>query len=251
MRALFALFTAALLAGCAMAPTPPGVDALLPVDALLLGEQHDAAAHQQRHLETVRSLAQRRRLAALALEMAERGTSTAGLPTEAGEEQVRTALRWNEKGWPWRAYGPSVMAAVRAGVPVVGASLPQAQMRAAMADDSLDGLLDAPGLQAQQTAIREGHCGLLPERQIAPMARVQIARDRAMAQAVAAVVQPGKTVVLLAGGGHVDEALGVPRHLAASVSTRSLRWPEQPAQKDYCEQMRGQMREPARPDSTP
>ena len=43
----------------------------------------------------------------------------------------------------------------------------------------------------------------------------QIARDRAMAQTLQQAARPGKTVVLLAGSGHVDPRLGVPRHLPA------------------------------------
>ncbi len=77
------------------------------------------------------------------------------------------------------------------------------------------------------------------------MARVQIARDRAMARAVAEAAVPGKTVVLLAGARHVDETLGVPLHLPAGLRARSERLPEQPPKKDYCEQLRQQWK--ARP----
>jgi hypothetical protein len=239
MPSLVRLCLPVLLAACAAAPS--AIDALLPADAVLVGEQHDAPSHQQQHRELVQTLAGRGMLAALALEMAEQGRSTAGLPRDATEPAVREALQWNDEAWPWQAYGPAVMAAVRAGVPVLGANLPRAQMRAAMADVQIDKLLRGPALKAQQQAIREGHCGLLPETQIGPMTRIQVARDVAMAQTVAAAAQPGKTVVLLAGGGHVDEAIGVPQHLPATLRSHSLRWPAQPPQKDYCAQMRQQM----------
>ena len=214
---------------------------MLPADVLLLGEQHDAPSHQRSHLQAVQRLASSGALGALALEMAEQGASTAGLSRDADEASVRAALRWNESAWPWSAYGPSVMAAVRAGVTVYGANLPRGQMRAAMADAQLDALLDAPALQAQRDAIRAGHCGLLPDTQLGPMARIQIARDQAMARTVAQGVQPGKTVLLLAGAGHVDEALGVPRHLPPALRSRSLRWPAEPPAKDYCAELRRQM----------
>ncbi|RYF38266.1 MAG: AbrB family transcriptional regulator [Comamonadaceae bacterium] len=77
-----------LLAGCAAAP----LQELHGVDALLLGEQHDAGTHPPLQERYVRELAGSGRLGAVALEMAERGTSTAGLPAAASEEQVRTAL---------------------------------------------------------------------------------------------------------------------------------------------------------------
>ncbi len=212
--------------------------------ALLLGEQHDAPLHQQEHARAVGDLAARGRLAGLALEMAEQGAGTTNLPPSATEAAVRTALRWDEAGWPWAPYAPAVMAAVRAGVPVAGANLPRAKMRAAMADASLDGLLPAEALARQREAMRDGHCGLLPESQLGPMARIQVARDRAMAQTVAALAQqaaPGQRVVLLAGAAHVDAGLGVPRHLPATLGFQTQAWPAQPPKRDYCEDLRRSM----------
>lgn len=224
-----------LMAGCATPLARPSPD------ILLLGEQHDAPQHQQLHLKVIQDLAAQERLAGLALEMAEQGASTAGLPRDASDNAVRTALRWDEHAWPWQAYGPAVMAAVAAGVPVVGANLPRPAMRPAMADTALDGLLPAPALKAQQQAIRLGHCELLPESQIAPMARIQIARDRAMAQTLARAVTAGKTVVLLAGAAHIDPALGVPKHLPPTLSVESRALAPQPPQKDYCDELRRRM----------
>ncbi len=79
------------------------------------------------------------------------------------------------------------------------------------------------------------------------MARVQIARDRAMARALSAAVTPGKTVVLLAGAGHVDTALGVPRHLDAELRVRAAQLPARPPQKDYCAEMQRQMQPAGKP----
>ena len=225
----FTLLSAAVLtAGCASCASGARTDteqrlaALLPADAILLGEQHDAPDHQRVQREIVQALAARDQLAALALEMAEQGVDTRDLPSDASEAQVRNALQWNEAAWPWHAYGPAVMAAVRAGVPVLGANLPRAQMRARMTDAQLDTLLPGPALKAQQQAIRLGHCGMLPESQITPMTRVQIARDLAMAQTLRAAAQPGRTVLLLAGRGHVDRSLGVPRHLPREFRVKSV-----------------------------
>jgi len=231
---------------------------LLPADAILLGEQHDAPDHQRIHREVIEALAARGALAAVALEMAPQGGSTAGLARDATESAVQAALRWTDASWPWAVYAPAVMAAVRSGVPVLGANLPRAAMRLAMADSQLDSLLPGPALKAQQQAIRQGHCDMLPETQIAPMTRVQIARDRAMAQTLVASASPGKSVVLLAGGRHVDRRVGVPLHLPPGLQTRvvALRagappddsrrvadsdaiWTTPPVPpKDYCADMR-------------
>jgi len=266
---LLALLGSTLIAGCAGwpggaeapdAPIARRVEALLPTDALLLGEQHDAPEHHAIERETVEALAARGRLAALALEMAEEGNGTAHLPAAATEAQVRTALSWSDKAWPWADYGPAVMAAVRAGVPVVGANLPRARMKDAMADVSLDVQLNGEAYTAQQDAVREGHCKLLPESQIVPMTRIQVGRDRAMAQAIVKARQPGRTVLLIAGAGHVDRQLGVAQHLPNEVSFKAVRLLAAPAgadatsagydrtwrtpplpEKDYCAELRKSM----------
>ena len=265
-------------AGCAT-PAPLGADGqarlatLLPADVLLLGEQHDAPAHQQLQRQAVQWLAARGELAALALEMAEQGRSTAGLPRDASEADVQHALAWRDAGWPWKTYRPVVMAAVRAGVPVLGANLPTARQRDAMRDATLDARLPPAALQEQQQRMRDGHCGLLPESQIGPMTRVQIARDIAMADTVRAARQPGRTVLLVAGNGHVHRALGVPLHLPPDLTTKvlsaqsgqaqaaidsevtdtlpahtsgaDLLWPTPPVPpRDYCAELRRATRQP-------
>lgn len=255
---LAACMAAFLLAGCAASVGTERLDALLPADVVLLGEQHDAPQHQQIHAQVVQQLAARGLLAALVLEMADAGRSTDGLPPDADAARVREALQWNDSAWPWDAYGPAVLAAVRAGVPVHGANVPRSGFRAAMQDAGLDGRVPPAALQALQAAIRTGHCDLLPAEQVAPMARIQIARDRSMARAVQALARPAQVVVLLAGSGHVDRSLGVPQHLPSSLRARSVRllagdgvtalpgfdavWQTPPVQaRDHCADLRRQL----------
>ena len=232
-----------LIAGCAPLSPSSSPASTAAADVLLIGEQHDAVAHPRLQRDWVERLARPGTLAALTIEMAERGTTTAGLPPSAGEDQVREALRWShDSGWPWDRYGPAIMAAVRAGVPVLGANLPRAEMRQAMADSSLDQLLPEPAWKAQQQAIRRGHCDMLPESQITPMTRVQVARDRAMAQTIAPLLRPGRTVLLIAGSGHVQADVGVPRHLPAGLKAQALLLPPEETGKDYCAEFRRQRR---------
>jgi uncharacterized iron-regulated protein len=242
MRLPIATLLALLLAACAArVPLPANLQAQAGTasqDVLMLGEQHDASVHRQMQRQVIELLAGQGRLAALALEMAEHGGSTAGLAVTASEDEVRSALRWNQGGWSWRTYAPVVMEAVRAGVVVLGANLPRAKMRDAMADGSLDALLPGPALKAQQQAIRIGHCDMLPESQITPMTRIQIARDRSMAQVLERAVVPGKTVVLIAGSRHIDARLGIPQHLSPRLRAETAPLPPQPEKKDYCEEMR-------------
>jgi len=250
--------------GAAVTPAPPEhierrLDQLMPADVLLLGEQHDAAEHQLIERQVVEALVARKQLAALAIEMAESGNDTAHLPATASALQVQTALGWDDKAWPWAAYGPVVMAAVQAGVPVLGANLPRARMKDAMTDVSLDVQLAPAALSIQEDAIRSGHCELLPASQIRPMTRIQIARDRAMAQTLVAARVPGRTVLLVSGAGHTEPALGVPQQLPTDIKTRTVQlragllagsvsgfdatWltPATP-EKDHCAELRSTMR---------
>lgn len=240
------------LTGCAT----PDMNELRAADLVLLGEQHDAPAHHALEQRTVYGLTADRRLAVLLLEMAEQGRDTTGLAPTASPDEVRQALAWNEMFWPWKHYGPTVMTAVRAGVTVRGANLPTGRLRAAMADTSLDQRVTPAELATLRQRIRVGHCELLPERQIAPMARVQIARDLAMAQMLQAALTPGQTVLLITGRVHADKTLGVPRHLPGGLRVVTVglgtdpmdtalrfdrHWPAAaPPAQDYCARLQRQ-----------
>jgi uncharacterized iron-regulated protein len=215
-RRLAPALIAATLAACAgtPAPAPPPPARLPPTQLLLFGEQHDQPDHQRQVADVVRQLAARGGLAAVVIEMADAGRSTRGLPPGSGEAAVRDALAWS--GWPWDAYAGVVMAAVQAGVPVLGGNLPRAAMGEVMRDGTLDNLIDNTAREHLLEAVRSGHCDLLPASQLPGMVRIQIARDASMARTVAAAIDaapPGQRVLLLAGAQHVSRDRGVPLHL--------------------------------------
>jgi uncharacterized iron-regulated protein len=111
---------------------------------------------------------------------------------------------------------------VRAGVPVLGGNQPREQLRAVMGDVALDALLDDATRTLLVDAVRVGHCHLLPTTQEPGMVRIQIARDRAMAQVAATALRsapPGSAVLLLAGAMHTSRDRGVPRHLQRKMAT--------------------------------
>jgi uncharacterized iron-regulated protein len=134
------------------------------------------------------------------------------------------------------------MTAVREGVPVIGADLARDRLMRAAADSTLESLVSRDTLQAQVEDVREGHCGLLPEAQLLPLARAQIARDKTLAQAVAQLAIPKKVAVLITGARHADPRLGVPLHLPRALRSVSRIWPSQPPSADYCEQLRKRFR---------
>ena len=188
-------------------------------ELLIFGEVHDQPDQQRQVADEVQRLAAGGKLSAVVLEMAEVPRSTTGLARDASEAQAQQALQW--RNWPWERYAEVVMNAVRAGVPVIGGNLPREQMRAAMSDASLDALLSPQVRDLLAQEVREGHCGLLPEAQVAGMVRVQIARDRSMATTVIQALRdagPQQNVLLLAGAQHASRDRGVPLHMVAAGS---------------------------------
>ena len=216
-------------------PTPPvlalAAALLLPAavaaqSAWLFGEQHDQSDHQRQTAEAVAQLADEGRLHAVVLEMAERGRSTRGLPRDASESRVRSALQWDERGWPWARYRDVVMNAVRAGVPVQGGNLARDKLREAMREPRWDSAVNAAARQLLTQAVREGHCGLVPDAQLPAMVRMQVARDRSLAEALADAARgaPERAVVLmLSGSAHASRTTGVPLHLAAAAPGLAVR----------------------------
>lgn len=224
------LTVACFVGGCATQTAPTGDDPI-PIrlhklgrsDVLMLGEQHDAPDHHQIHRQVVEALVESGELTALVLEMAEAGQSTQHLPATATEQQVQKALNWRDTAWPWPAYGPAVMAAVAAGVPVLGGNLPRQLNAITFRETEWDGRVSESLLRRQREAVREGHCGLLPPDQVAPMTRIQLARDASMAQVVESVVTRRRTVLVLTGDQHAHRLWGVPQYLPPRITVKAVR----------------------------
>lgn len=251
----------AVLAGCSTANlqsqqknTEDVREQSLQPKLLLLGEQHDAPSHPRLHAQAVQDLASQGRLASLVLEMVDEHVGADKLRSNATEEQVQTALRWREDAWPWANYKGAVMAAVRSGAPVMGASLSQHSIKQAMQSKDYEAYFTPTLWQRQLDAIRIGHCDMLPASQLGPMARVQVARDLTMAWAMLSQMSPanaqGKTVVLIAGSGHVDAQLAVPLHISRidpSATMQITQWPREDTGTDYCAQFKQQMQKMGKP----
>ena len=153
--------------------------------------------------------------------------ATQGLTSRVVRKLAQGALatapdlaEWQDAAWPWDVYGPVAMAAVRAGVPVLGGNLPRCAMAAAMQETRWDDHLAATARQQLHDALQDGHCGLLPAARLPAMARIQIARDASLARTAQEAVRPGQTVLLVAGGEHVLRHRGIPTHWPASLTSK-------------------------------
>ncbi|MCM5572199.1 ChaN family lipoprotein [Burkholderiaceae bacterium FT117] len=205
--------------------SPPLPGALASARFALLGEVHDNPAGHRLRLDWLREMTAARRWA-IALEQfdapaqarldearARLGGRVAADPRAAARELAESA-GFSFEGWDWALYEPVVALALERGLPLVAANLPVRRDRPVV-EVGPPGGWSADDAGTMAAAIRDGHCGLLSERAVAAMVRVQLARDATMARAmVDAHRRTGLPVVLLAGNGHVRTDIGVPRHLA-------------------------------------
>lgn len=223
---------------------------------VVLGERHDQEDHHRLQARLVRELTRGGRKPALAFEMLDVGqqaavdASLARAPRDA--DALALAVDWAHSGWPdWALYRPVFAAGLEAGLPIVAANLPRAQVREivkrgpnALPSELRARLdLDTPLPEDVARDMREeqdqAHCGQLPQEMLGPMVQAQRARDAHLADRLLAA-DTGDGGILITGNGHARTDRGVPSHLArrapekavASVGLLEVA-PEAPAPKDY------------------
>lgn len=227
----------ALGAGCTLQPPRPSVTP--PVEYLLLGEIHDNAEQHRLRAARVAALLKDGRRTTVVFEQLQARQSAELLALQQGPadaEQVADTGRLDRKGWKWPLHKPIIEASLQGRATVLGGNLSREELRPLMKEvgDAWPAVLRqrleaTPWSDADRESMRrsidEGHCGKLPKAMEAPMALAQRARDAAMAEAMIAAAKSGaERIILIAGNGHVDRGLGVPRYLlAAGVPATSIR----------------------------
>lgn len=197
-------------------------------DAVLLGETHDNADHHALQAWMVRELTAAPRPVRVVFEMidaSQKSKLDAHLVARPGDAAgIGAALDWDKSGWPdWTLYRPIAEAALAGGGAVAPANLSRADTRALGRGEApelaarleVDRPLPAAVEAALAAEIKDSHCGMLPDNAVPAMMRVQRARDRVMAEAVADGLAAGGKAILIAGSGHVRTDRAVPVHLAA------------------------------------
>jgi uncharacterized iron-regulated protein len=187
---------------------------------LLLGEIHDHPLHHKLRAQWLEALAREGRFVIALEQLDANRQDDIDRARAAGKDArgIAEAAGFEFGGWTWEFYAPYVELALRGDLPLVAANLSRSQAARIVrgeggASTEPSGWNDADRA-ALRGRIRDGHCGMLPEGTVAPMAAAQLARDALMAQVIAkARRDTGLPVVLLAGNGHVRIDLGVPRYL--------------------------------------
>lgn len=156
-----------------------------------------------------------------------------GTPTTRAAQLIEQVEQGRRSGWAWPLYRPFIELALEFDLPIVAANLSRGQaMKVGRASD-FDPLFDADTqrrlgldrlppayLRSHEEAVDAGHCGMLPERLRAPLARAQIARDVTLLQAIRPYQSRG--VVLLTGNGHVRNDIGVPFLMTTEERARTV-----------------------------
>ncbi|MCU1750983.1 ChaN family lipoprotein [Pseudomonas sp. 6D_7.1_Bac1] len=193
------------------------VERLAGAPRLIVGEQHDNPDHHDVQLWLLQALARQRAQGSLLLEML-----TSDQQVRVDEVHALSAARWPadlpaalawQSGWDWNLYGPIVRYALVQPYPLLAANLDSIEVRRIykQAPAVSGARSNAAAVKLELLAqIRDGHCGLLPERRMPAMLAVQQQRDRQMAMRLLAAPAPA---VLFAGGYHARLDIGVPVHV--------------------------------------
>lgn len=182
--------------------------------SIVVGERHDNPEHHRLERWLIARLAERNLLGGVAMEMLdtqqqirlERISHERLL--QLSDAELRRALDWQRSGWDWAAYGPILRLALRLGIPLGAANLTRERIGEIASAGQVPDLPPAVAV-AQRRALIEGHCGLLPEAMLDGMLAAQVARDRAMAEALAELPS---MALLICGSGHARRDIGVALH---------------------------------------
>jgi uncharacterized iron-regulated protein len=230
------------------APAPTGASAVLPADpdalatsmravpVVLLGEVHDNASQHALRADALARMVAGGARPALAFEQFDRERQAdidrARRERPLDADWLIAQASGPRSGWDWPLYRPFVQLALDHDLPIVAANLSRADA-SRVVREGFGAVFDAPArarlgldilppalLAAHEREVADGHCGLMPERMLAPMARAQIARDAVLAASIEPFAARG--VVLLTGNGHARRDLGVPRWLSDASRAQSL-----------------------------
>ena len=221
-RIVLAAASLALSAGCATTPVSAQRAAAAP-DALLLGEVHDNAAGHAARAALLREKIEAGWRPAIAMEQfdtAQQSALDAAMRDCADAACVIARVAPKKTSWTWDYYQPVIALALQYKLPLHAANLSRAEASKVVKNGFAAALpaeliahyrldtLPPDVLAAQETEVRDSHCGALPESLVTPMAKAQIARDVVMAETLRTHATNG--VVLIAGNGHVRSDIAVP-----------------------------------------
>jgi uncharacterized iron-regulated protein len=194
---------------------------------VFIGENHDRAGHHHFQLSVIRALHEAGTPLAIGLEMFTADSQPDLDRWIAGEMEQEDFTRTYYRNWamPWSLYGDIFLYARRHGIPLIGLNLPRVISRK-VAREGFDSLTPEerrqlpPGITCRVDAaymalIRKAysvHAG--NDKSFVRFCEAQMLWNKSMARRLGEFLQghPGRTVVVLAGTGHVMKA-GIPEEV--------------------------------------
>ncbi len=223
-RPLLATLIAAVLAPLCLSAPAIAAQQAATADVLLLGETHDNGAGHQLRAAVLRQRIEAGWRPVIAMEQFDREQQPAldaAMRECADADCVIGKVIMGKATWQWPFYKPVIELALTYKLPLLAANLSRADAGKVIQDGfsaaldpgvisryKLDKPLPAAVLSHQVEEVRSGHCGMLPDEMLEPMARAQIARDVLMAETLRPFASRGS--VLIAGNGHVRRDIAVP-----------------------------------------
>jgi uncharacterized iron-regulated protein len=246
--------------------------------AIYLGERHTLERHHEMQAKILTDLARKGLPLALGLEQMESSQQPHLDRFNRGEidfQQLAESTHWSKRWQNYQQYRPILEAARRWKTPIVALNAKSETIRQVMHGGGIDRLApearkELPAIVQVEDPPYEKLLSLQMKVHVAatsqtvrPMIEAQIARDEAMAEALATLLKSeqgqARKVLVLCGAGHVAYGLGLPtrvrrrvpgitdRIVLFSESGESRLSPEEKAQARAIEITHQQLRELCRP----
>lgn len=199
-------------------------------DLVLIGEKHDNPDHHRLEARLLDALLPRN--SSVVMEMLDDNQIQSGKVFQATDksQDLKVALKWNDKGWSWDDYGPLVSQVSRSGNPLLSGNISRDQIKdiyargqkALQQDERLSSALNVPSELREQLLdeVYTQHCKMMPKERLTPMVDIQLARDARMAYALNSI--ESAPAVLIAGSFHVRKDSAVPLHLNLQRADKSV-----------------------------
>jgi uncharacterized iron-regulated protein len=205
------------------------LDDLATVRMIYLGERHTLQRHHEMQAKLLAGLARKGLPLAVGLEQMETAQQSHLDRYNRGEidfEQLAQLTAWPKRWQNYRQYRPILEAARKCKAPIVALSAKSESIRQVVRSGGIERLApEARGelpadMQVQDPPYEKSlslqmmvHASATAQT-LRPMIEAQIARDEAMAEAIAAFMKSpggrGRTVLVLCGAGHVANGMGLP-----------------------------------------
>jgi len=215
---------------------------LADVDVVFLGERHGVRRHHRWQARIIGDLAERGKLAALAVEHLETPQQEIVDDYAAGAisfEEFAKKTEWPQRWRNYRQYRPSLEAAIKARRPILAANAPGPVIKAVFRKGGVDRLSDEQRRQLpERMRLQDDTYQTLLEillgvhvaandKNLRAMVEAQIARDEHMAEKIVAARKrlndAEGPVVVLCGAGHVAYGLGTADRVAERLPSSRQR----------------------------